>query len=175
MRNFINNTKAKLSRGLSKAGFGAGVIEARTELHAKHIRNGKVIGERTVLDKVVTDDFVDDVVGALRGVAGNYGTFDDYKFHASGTGSGAESTDDSTLGTEVESRATGSQEAGATTNVYKSVATITYTGSHAIEEHGLFNESTGGTLMDRTVFSVINVEADDAIQFTFTIQFNSGG
>lgn len=77
-------------------------------------------------------------------------------------------TDIETASAEARSQATASQSA-ADTNQW--VATITATGSRAITEAGLFNNSTAGTLLIRSVFTVINVATNDAIQFTFTIQW----
>ena len=177
MRIFFNNMLAKIGRFFAKAAaaFGGGAINATTELEVKHIRNGKVIGTQTILDKVITTAFVNDIVDVLQGIAGPLGTINAYKYHASGTGIVAEAVGDVALGTEVGARAVGSQEEGATANIYKSVGTITYTGSFAITEHGLLNAAAAGTLMDRTKFAAVNTIAGDSIQFTFTIQFNAGG
>jgi hypothetical protein len=66
-------------------------------------------------------------------------------------------------------RATGTRSAPAS-NQFASVGTVTFDASAAITEHGLFSQSAtgGGTLWDRTVFSVINVVNGDSIQFTYT-------
>jgi hypothetical protein len=150
---------------------GGSVLKATTRLDAKHIRNGKVIGTRVVHNKKVTTAFVNDIVDNLIAETSAFG---DYKYHGSGTDNTAESNTDTALGVEVEAtRATGSQEEGAQTYEYKSIGTITYTATRAIVEHGLFNNSAGGTLMDRTVFSAINVDNADQIEFTFTIQFSA--
>jgi hypothetical protein len=170
----INNFKAIINRKLCDAGLG-GQINLRTELEIKHIRNGKVIKKRRILDRCITDAFVADIVDALQGLTTPYANFNDYKYHGSGTGTGNEAAGDVALGTEVETRATGSQEEGVTGNIYKSIATITYTGSRAITEHGLFNASVSGTLMDRTKFAAINVIASDSVQFTYSASFTSGG
>jgi hypothetical protein len=177
MRIFFNNMLARIRRFFARASsaFGAGVINATTELEIKHIRNGEVIGTQTVLDKVVTTAFVNDIVDALKGDATPYANFKNYKYHASGTGTAVEAVGDVALGTEVATRATGTQIEGATANEFKSVATITYSGSFAITEHGLFNAVAAGTLMDRTKFAAVNVISGDSIQFSFTIQFNAGG
>jgi hypothetical protein len=177
MRLFFNNILARIKRCFAKvaSAFGAGTINATTELEIKHIRNGKVIGKQTVLDKVVSTAFVNEIVDSLQGTSGPYGTFDDYKYHATGTATADENVSDVALGAEVGARVIGSQEEGATANIYKSVGTITYTGSYAITEHGLFNASSAGTLMDRTKFAAVPVINGDSIQFTFTIQFNAGG
>ena len=168
-----NNLIAKLNRKLAESGFGGSVIQGQTELCVQHIRKGQVIGEHTVYDKLITEDFVEDVVEALKGNTIN--TFDNYIYHGSGTSSVGEDETDSELGDEVMSRISGTSETGENDNTYKSVATVVYDDSYAISEHGLFNAETNGVLMDRTVFPDINVQEDDAIQFTFTITFQSGG
>jgi len=54
------------------------------------------------------------------------------------------------------------------------VGTISYTTTKAITEHGLFNAATAGTLLDRTVFTVINVVSGDSIQFTYELECAAG-
>ena len=149
------------------------VIKVKTELIARHIRNGKVIGKRIVKNKVVTTAFVNDIVDNLIAEVAAFG---DYKFHDSGIGTTAEAAADTGLVTAWGgARDTGTQIEGTSTNIYKSVATTTYNATKAITEHGLFNAATAGTLMDRTVFTAINVVSGDKIEFTFTITFSSGG
>ncbi len=159
--------------GGGKVGF-AGTLH--TKLVARHLRKDdsgeyKEIGKREVLNKKVTTAFVNFIVDQLIAETSIFG---DFKYHDSGTGVGAESPSDTALGTPTaEARDTGTQVEGTETYEYKSIATHTYAGTFAITEHGLFNASTGVTLMDRTVFSVINVIASDKIEFTFTIQFSA--
>lgn len=43
------------------------------------------------------------------------------------------------------------------------------TGTGAVVEAGLFNASSGGTMLCRTVFSVVNKGVDDAMSITWTI------
>lgn len=96
------------------------------------------------------------------------------KYHASGTGTNAESAADVALQTDSGiARATGSQT--PSTNTYTSVGTQTYTGTLAITEHGLFTASSSVTLIDRSVFSAINVVNGDSIQFTYVLTLPSGG
>ena len=126
-----------------------------------------------VKNKVVTTAFVNDIVDNLIAEVAAFG---DYKYHDSGTGVGAEGAANTALGTACgEARDAGTQVEGTSTNQYKSVATHTYAATFAITEHGLFNAATAGTLMDRTVFTAINVVSGDKIEFTFTITFSSGG
>jgi len=122
--------------------------------------------------RVVTTAFVSFVVDQLQTETSVFG---DFKFHDSGVGTTAENAGDTIIETtDGESRATGTQtEASAT--VYKSVGTIAYTTSKAITEHGLFNDATAGTLMDRTVFSAINVVSGDSVEFTYQLTVSAGG
>jgi len=43
------------------------------------------------------------------------------------------------------------------------------TGTGAVVEAGIFNASSGGTMLCRTVFSVVNKGVDDAMSITWTI------
>jgi len=97
-----------------------------------------------------------------------------FNFHAMGTGAVAEAVTDTALGTEVETRATGTKSQPAA-NQLRTVGTIAATAARAITEHGLFSASTVGTLWDRSVFSVINLANGDSIEFTYTCTVNSGG
>lgn len=159
--------------GGNKVGF-AGTLH--TKLVARHFRKDasgkyKERGRREVHNKKVTTAFVNFIVDQLIAETSAFG---DFKFHDSGTSNQVESNADTALITScAETRTTGTQVEGAQTYEYKSVATHTYAGAFAIVEHGLFNIVTAGILMDRTVFSVINVLASDKIEFTFTIQFSA--
>lgn len=140
------------------------VRKHRPKLHNSH---------RVIRNRVVTDDFCELIVDTL---VDNSNGIKDFKYHDSGTGVGAEGAGDSGLGTPCgEARDIGSQEEGATTKTYKSIATATYAGTFAITEHGLFNAAAAGIVMDRTKFAAINVVSGNQIQWTFSIAFTSGG
>ena len=130
-------------------------------------------GRRVVKNRVVTDAYANLLVDDLQASVAGHSTF---KYHDSGTGTGAEAAADTGLGTPTaEARDTGTQVEGATANVYKSVATHTYAATFAITEHGLFNAATAGTLMDRSVFAAINVVSGNQIQWTYELSVSSGG
>ena len=167
------------------AGMGGGTIRVTTGLQARHLvvdPKGKEVIDgvryreatrRVVKDRVVTTAFVNYIVANL---IAELAAFGDFKFHHSGTGIVAEAASDTALGTPIAAgRDTGTQVEGASANIYKSIATTTYTVTAAITEHGLFNIATVGTLMDRTVFAAINVVDTNKIEWTFTIQFTAGG
>ena len=120
--------------------------------------------------RVVTTAGVNAIVDAFQGAF----TLADFKYHGMGTNSTAESASDTALGAQVETRATGTQTEGGSANVYRTVATITATATRAITEHGLFSAATGGTLLDRSVFSTINLSSGDSIQFTYELTVPSG-
>lgn len=85
-----------------------------------------------------------------------------------GTSSTAEGAGDTALGTEVESRCTGTQtENGATT--YRTSCTITAASARALVEAGLFSASTSGVMFARKTFSVINLATSDSITITWDI------
>lgn len=159
-----------------------GKVEIHSELVAKHYRptflsklgigKGKLLGIRKSY-RVVTDAFVAFVVDQLQAETSAFG---DFKYHDSGIGVGAEAAGDTALGTAWGgARTVGTQTEGATANIYKSVATTTYNATKAITEHGLFNAAAGVTLMDRSVFSAINVVDTDKIEWTYELSLASGG
>jgi hypothetical protein len=142
------------------------------ELTAVHIRGGHRTSLGVLSHRVVTTAFVSFVVDQLQTETSVFG---DFKFHDSGVG-----TTDPLIGdtgietTDGESRATGSQTETSAT-VYKSVGTIAYTTTKAITEHGLFNDASAGTLMDRSEFAAINVVNGDSIEFTYELTCAAGG
>lgn len=153
--------------------YTAGATSPEARLSAKVIRaNGDIEDLGIISTKLVTDAFVNDIVDNLIAETTAFG---DYKFHGMGIGVVAENVSDTALGTPVEARATGSQVEGASPNIYRSIGLITATDARAITEHGVFNIGTGGTLMDRSVFSVINLATNDGIQFTYDLTFPPGG
>lgn len=85
-----------------------------------------------------------------------------------GTGTTAAAAGDTALGTPAGARQTIS---GSVTG-----AVVTYTatfaagvGTGAITEAGIFNASTGGTMLCRTVFSAVNKGANDSIAITWNV------
>jgi hypothetical protein len=150
-----------------------GVPTMTGQLEILHLRaNGQRVYYGVVSRRVVTTAFVNFVTDQLQTETSVFG---DFKYHDAGVGTTAENIADTAIETtDGESRATGTQTESAA-NAYRSVGTISYTSTKAITEHGLFNDSSAGTLMDRSVFSAINVVSGDSIQFTYTLTISSGG
>ena len=150
--------------------FGAPVLLGRLDAVIRRA-DGSIVDYGCLGYRVVTTAFVSFVVDQLQTETSVFG---DFKYHDSGVGVTAENITDTAMGTtDGEARTTGTQTENAA-NEYRSVGTIAYTTTKAITEHGLFNDPTAGTLMDRTVFSAINVVNGDSIQFTYTLTCTAG-
>lgn len=132
--------------------------------------------------RLVTNAGVNYLVDALQ----NLVEAENLKFHALGTGTTAEAATDTALVTEWSSaeysggvRATGSLAEGASANIFKTVGTNTKAnaGTSAVTEHGILSQAAlgGGTLLDRSVFSAINLAQNDALQTTYDLTLSSGG
>ncbi|KKM75833.1 hypothetical protein LCGC14_1386250 [marine sediment metagenome] len=182
------NLKTKLADVMGMGGF----MHIGTQLNVKHFvpdENGEHLrplkdggtgwfrevkrDRRKEINRVVTDAFVAFVVDQLQTETSAFG---DFKYHEMGLGTQAENANETALQTTTGiARATGSQTEGASANIYKSVGTITADATETIAEHGLFNASSGVTMMDRTKFTGIGVVSGNQIEFTFQITFSAGG
>jgi hypothetical protein len=134
--------------------------------------DGSTINYGVLGYRVVTTAYVNLLVDELQSSQAAHSTFE---FHAAGTGTTGAANGDTAMETASGSRVEGTQTEGASANIYRSVGTIPFTGSVAVTEHGLFSASTGATLMDRHVFTAINVVNGDSIQFTYELTCSAGG
>ena len=90
-----------------------------------------------------------------------------------GTGTTAAAAGDTTLETAVASSRVTLTSTTVTTNNVAYVATFPAgTGTGALTEAGIFNASSSGTMLCRTVFSVINKGAADTLGITWTVTVN---
>ena len=131
--------------------------------------------------RVVTDSGVAFLVDAFQ----NLVELENMRFHGFGTGTTAEAASQTALVTELttqyptdNTRPTGSQ-AEAAANIFRTVGTLDPDADVAITEHGIFSQAAtgGGVLLDRSVFSVINLSGagGDTLQATYDFTINSGG
>jgi len=94
---------------------------------------------------------------------------------AIGTGSTAAAFGDTALGTEVDRN--------ALTSRTDSVNVVTYVGTwsagdgtnSALREAGIFNNSSGGTMLARAVYSNIDKQAGDTLTITWTVTIGTAG
>lgn len=119
----------------------------------------------------VTTAFRDFEIDQLIAETSAYG---DFKFHEVGTDNTAEANSQTALiVTSGIARATGTQVEAAA-DQYRSVATITADATETWQEHGLFNASTGPTMMDRSLISpTVGVVNLDQVTFTYTLTKNA--
>jgi hypothetical protein len=150
-------------------------------LYLTHILgDGDVVELGLASMRVVTTAGVNYIVDAFQ----NSTELENLKYHGIGTGSTAEAAGDTALVTESttalnpdSTRATGSTTEGASANIYRTVGTLTADASIAVTEHGVFSASgTGtGTLLDRSVFSAVNLASADSLQSTYDFTIAAGG
>lgn len=162
------------------------VVVVESQLSLVVFRNRGQLGRFAMEDygvvgrKSVTDAGVAFIVDAFQNIT----EVENFKFHGIGTGTTAEAASQTALVTELtteynpdNTRATGTTTEGATANIYRTVGTNTLdaTPGAALREHGVFSAASAGTLLDRTLFSVITLASGDALQSTYELTFTSGG
>lgn len=95
---------------------------------------------------------------------------------ALGSGTTAAAAGDTALQSQLGSRKalTSSTQSGSNNESIVYVATfIAGEATGAVTEAGIFNASTSGTMLCRTVFSVVNKAAGDTLQVTWTVTFSA--
>ena len=134
--------------------------------------NGAVEHLGVVSRRVVTTAGVGFMIDAFQ----NLVELEAMNAHGIGTNATAEASADTALGAEVETRVSGTQSEPAS-NQYRTTGTITATGTRAVTEHGVFNSTTvgGSVLLDRSVFSTVNLLSGDSIQCQYTLTLTAGG
>ncbi len=121
----------------------------------------------------VTTEFRDYEVDQLQTEDSTYG---DFKYHRPGTSAQAESNADTALIADAGLEATGTQIEGATSDIYKSVATVTADATETWQEHSIANATGagGGELMDRSLITpTVSVVSSDTVEFTYEITKNA--
>ena len=130
-------------------------------------KDGKVKETREI-DNLVVDAGLDFIASRMKDATATAMTH-----MALGSGSTAAAAGNTDLGSIL-----GSREALDSTTVTANA--IAYVSSFeagdatgAVTEAGLFNASSGGTMLCRTVFSVVNKQADDSMTVTWTVTISA--
>jgi hypothetical protein len=131
--------------------------------------------------RVVTDTGVGFIVDAFQ----NLTELETMKFHALGTGTTAEAASQTALVTELttqysvsNTRPTGTTgEKSGDAKTYETTATITVSTTVAATEHAIMSQAAtgGGVMLDRSVFSVVNLASAESIAATYQLTFPSAG
>lgn len=126
------------------------------------------VKETREIDNLVVDAGLDYIASRMKDATATAMTH-----MALGSGSTAAAAGDTDLGSIL-----GSRETLDSTTVTDN--TVVYVSSFeagdatgAVTEAGIFNASTGGTMLCRTVFSVVNKAADDTMSVTWTITISA--
>lgn len=122
--------------------------------------------------KEITQAFTKRLVDSLCDSAATMATF---IYHKMGAGSTAETDTQTALVTQQDGAAQGSQTHGASSSVYQSVGTLTAGSAYGCREHGLFNASTGGVMLDRSVITNIDLNENDVVTWTYNLTCTFGG
>lgn len=142
-----------------------------THLRARVFRDGKLVEDHDLGSGLVTTAGVNDMATDF----GSGTNFLMYNQHDSGTGATAAAISDTALQTPTGGARVAGTRSNPASGQYRSVATISYGGSFAVTEWGLFKNGAGAPLWDRRVFAAINVDTSTSIEFTYTLTINAGG
>lgn len=141
--------------------------------------NGKKEDLGLVSVKSVSRVFCEHLVDAMTSGGELMTGFSEHKM---GSGSAAAVTGDTALGAAMSGAqgAAGSAAAthGASSIIYQTIGTLTSTygeGGTNVREHGVFNESTAGILLDRSTVAAIAIATDDVITWTYDLTVVTGG
>jgi hypothetical protein len=134
-------------------------------------RNRKLISvDEKILD---FDDLVVDAgLNALCGEAfdGSGSRLAVFNYVAIGTSGTTPANSDTTLGAEVM-RVQGTYSKDANVGECSMDATFNITGTHALQECGLFNANSGSTLFCRDTYTTKNVVSGDQVKIYYTPKF----
>jgi hypothetical protein len=126
--------------------------------------SGQIKDQRD-LDNLVVTVGKNFIASRMTGTAANV-----MSHMAVGTGSTAAAAGDTTLTTEAARVALTTAGGTASSNVVTYSATFPAgTGTAGLQEAGIFNASSAGTLLCHTVFSVVNKGANDSMTISWTI------
>ena len=113
------------------------------------------------------------VTAGKNWVAGRFkdGSIPDEMSHmAIGSADTAPAAGNTALATELNRIALTTDGGTVSTNTVQYDATWTSShGAYVVKEAGIFNASTGGTMLARTTFAVINKGTDDTVSISWTI------
>jgi hypothetical protein len=133
---------------------------------------------RLVLKNLITNVGYAQVAGLINGVVTT-----PFKYIAVGDGSSSSpgsctspSASDTALGHEVTrvQATTGRTTTSVSNDTATWSATFSFTSSYSLCEAGIFDSSSGGNMLSRVTYSVINVASGDSLVINWKVQAKSG-
>lgn len=181
-KNVVNFERSLHDQYRFEHGLPLNRIGAIGHLWLAHVtRDGDVTDLGLASCRVVTDAGVQFIVDAFQ----NLTELENMRFHGLGTGTSAEAATQTALVTELttaystsNTRPTGTLgEKSGDAKTYETTATITVSASVAATEHGIFSQASnaGGVLLDRSLFSAVNLASGESLQATYQLTFPSNG
>jgi len=152
----------------------AGVVEifGFLRMRIKRYLTGEWEDLGVVSVKKVTTAFANYVVDSLQDST-TY-PLDAFTWHDMGDDGTAESNAHTALQNSRETRINDTSPGENTANIYQTVATIQASAAYTVNEHGIFNAVSGGTMMDRNlVDNAPAVIANDTVEFTYELTVNA--
>lgn len=149
-------------------------LKVKGHIVAEHYRDG-VLLERTERDNTITNA----ALAVISGLVGNTGSQTAFGYLAIGTSSTAPAASQTALVAEtavsglVRASATISRTTTTQTNDTLSfVHTWTAGGTATINEVGIFNDPTTGTMLGRALTTAKSMITGDTLAITYTVQFS---
>ena len=141
-------------------------------MRIKRYATGKWEDFGVVSVKKVTTAFANYVVDSLQDST-TY-PLDAFTWHDMGDDSTAESNAHTALQNSRETRINDSSPGENGSNIYQSIATINASAGYVVQEHGIFNAVSGGTMLDRNLVpNAPTVIANDSVEFTYELTVNA--
>ncbi len=127
--------------------------------------------------KEVTKAFVNRIVDVM---CSSGQILNEFTFHGMGAASTAETDTETALGAEKGPRQDGEGNSthGATSDIYKSIMTMTAASAFGCREHGVFDtlsDSGSGDMLDRSLVTNIELNTDDNVEWTYNLTVAKGG
>jgi hypothetical protein len=135
------------------------MIKASGRLNIQVIGPDGMIKDEQTVDNLVVSVGLNFIASRIRDASATV-----MSHMAVGSGTAPAASGNTALGTEL-----GRVALTSTTATNNAVAFVAGVGTGAVTEAGLFNASTAGTMLCRTVFGVVNKEAADTMSITWTV------
>lgn len=152
----------------------SGVLEifGFLRMRIKRVATGLWEDYGLVSTKLVTTAFAEYVVDSL--LDSTTYPLDAFTWHDMGDDATAESNAHTALQNSRETRINDASPAENTSQVYQSIATIVASAGYTVNEHGIFNAVSAGTMMDRNLVpNAPVVVASDQVEFTYELTVNA--
>lgn len=130
--------------------------------------SGGNVKSETEIPNLVVDSGLDYIASRMKDA-----TEDAMSHMAVGSGTTAANAADTALETQIGARVALTSTTVTDNEIVYLATFAAGVGTGAITEAGTFNAATAGTMLCRTVFSVVNKGADDTLQITWTITLNA--